>query len=68
LGRLQRGDDRYRLAQTNRLIRFCNQIGVSSDDAVWEEEIDLSPILNAEGKIVPEPIDFEQTETRIERR
>jgi hypothetical protein len=49
----------YRQAQSNRLLRFLRDNGI--DERAMVEgavEVDLDPICDEHGKIVPEPIDF----------
>jgi hypothetical protein len=49
----------YRLAQTNRLRRFCDQCGVSADDVLaGRVDLDLDPICGPDGKIQPEAVDY----------
>jgi hypothetical protein len=50
----------YRQAQANRLSRFCKEFGFNLADAM-AGKVDISPILDDRGKILPESID--QTET-----
>lgn len=47
--------EKYRLAQAARLIRFCNERGLDPHEATPQ---DLSPILDVNGKIVPEAQDL----------
>lgn len=54
-------DDTLRLAQASRLLRYCREQG-------WNEQallsgmldVDLSPICDEVGRIVPEAVDFKQ--------
>lgn len=46
----------WRLAQANRLLRFAVAQGISNED-VLTGRIDTAPICDANGKIVPEPVD-----------
>jgi hypothetical protein len=46
----------YRLAQARRLTRYCESLGLDPDDVSADQ---LAPILNDEGKIVPEAVDYE---------
>ena len=50
----------YRQAQANRLRRFCEEFGFNLEDAMTGK-VDISPILDDRGKILPEAID--QTES-----
>ena len=49
----------YRIAQDIRLTRFCDERGVDVQAVMdGEVEVDLSPICDDRGQIVPEPIDL----------
>jgi hypothetical protein len=48
----------YRLAQARRFLRFCEEQGIDVAD-VSAEKVDLGSILDPEGRIRPEPIDYE---------
>lgn len=50
----------YRLAQANRVIRFAESHGMDGAEVLaGRVDLDLDPICDENGKIVPEPIDFE---------
>jgi hypothetical protein len=49
----------YRTAQANRLIRYCNAQGADPGGVLAGTiRLDLSPICGADGKIVPEDVDY----------
>ena len=49
----------YRIAQDNGLTRFCDERGIDAQAVLdGEIEVDLSPICDDRGQIVPEPIDL----------
>jgi hypothetical protein len=59
----KRGDPAhtYRLAQANRFIRLATSHGVDPAEAMaGRVELDVSPICDADGKIVPEQVDFDE--------
>ncbi len=50
---------KVRLAQTNRLLRYCEEQGWDSRAVMAGElEVDLSPIHGADGTIRPEEVDY----------
>ena len=50
----------FRLAQSNRLLRFCADRGVDAAAVMsGDVEIDLGPICGPDGMIQPEAIDYE---------
>jgi hypothetical protein len=50
----------YRLAQANRLLRFCRDNGVDPADVMnGQVQLDLDPICGVNGKITPEPADYD---------
>jgi len=54
----------YRLAQTNRLLRYCVEQGVDAQEVMAGRiKIDLDPICGQDGKIVPEDVDFRAIRT-----
>jgi hypothetical protein len=49
----------YRLAQANRFLRFCRENGVDPEDVrSGRVTLDLDPICDARGHIVPEATDY----------
>ena len=51
---------RYRRAQARRLIRYCEAMGVDPREVSnGQVDIDLTPIENADGTIVPEREDLD---------
>jgi len=50
----------WRLAQTNRLRRYCEARGVDAEAVMaGRTDLDLSPICDHGGKIMPEPVDID---------
>jgi predicted HicB family RNase H-like nuclease len=50
----------WRLAQSNRFLRFCKAQGVDPEAVLsGTTPLDLSPISGEDGKIVPERIDID---------
>jgi predicted HicB family RNase H-like nuclease len=50
----------HRLAQANRLLRFCQANGVDPQEVMnGKIDLDLDSICDAHGKVVPESIDYE---------
>jgi hypothetical protein len=50
----------YRRAQAHRLIRYCEALGVDPRDVTTGRvNIDLAPIENADGAIIPEREDLD---------
>jgi len=57
----------YRLAQANRFIRHCAELGVNPSDVMeGRVEIDLGPIRGEDGKIKPEPIDLDEVPDTVD--
>jgi hypothetical protein len=55
----------YRLAQAARLVRYCAEQGVDfADVSAGRVQPDLAPILDDDGKIVPEGVDILAVTTR----
>ena len=53
-------EHRYRVAQANRLVRYCVDQGADLADVVTRRsDFDFSPICGPDGEIVPEAIDFD---------
>jgi hypothetical protein len=51
----------YLLAQHSRLMRYCNELGVSVKAVMAGRlKINLRPICDEHGRIQPEPIDLER--------
>lgn len=49
----------YRLAQANRLQRFCADNSLNAEDVMAGKiDVDLTPICGPDGKIEPEAIDI----------
>jgi hypothetical protein len=54
------GAHQWRLAQTNRFRRFCQAQGADPMTVMsGDDEIDLSPICDKHGRIVPEQEDID---------
>ena len=51
---------RYRVAQANRLVRYCVDQGADLAEVMTRQvPFDFSPICGPDGEIVPEDIDFD---------
>jgi hypothetical protein len=51
---------RYRVAQANRLVRYCVDQGADLADVMTRRiDFDFSPICGPDGEIAPEDVDFD---------
>ena len=52
------------LAQASRLLRYCRELGLTDEQIIADVEgLDLKPIQDESGVIVPEPQDYAHEES-----